>query len=35
MIARFAGDEIAQLGATMNFISPLSSPASYLPDRRQ
>ncbi len=35
LIMRFAGDAVAQLGAVMNFLSPLASPAGYVPDRRR
>lgn len=35
LIERFAGDTLAQVGALMRLLSPLSAPATYLPDRRR
>jgi hypothetical protein len=35
LIVRFAGDAVAQLGATMNFLSPLATSAGCVPDQRQ
>lgn len=35
VLARFAGDEVERLAALMRFVSPMSTPADYVPDRRR
>ncbi len=35
LLARFAGDDVEQLAALMRFVSPMSTPEKYVPDRRQ
>ena len=35
LLERFAGDELDQLAALLRFLSPLSTPAEYIPDRRR
>jgi hypothetical protein len=35
LLARFAGDEVERLAALMRFMSPMSTPADYVPDRRR
>jgi len=35
LLERFGGDEVDQLAGLMRFLSPLSTPAEYIPDRRQ
>lgn len=35
LLERFAGDAVEQLGALLRFLSPLSTPAAYVPDRRR
>jgi hypothetical protein len=35
LIERFAGDPIDQLAALLRFLSPLSTTAAYVPDRRR
>ena len=34
LLERFMGDEVERLAAVMRFLSPLSTPAEYVPDRR-
>ncbi len=33
LLERFAGDSLEQLAALLRFLSPLSTPAAYVPDR--
>jgi hypothetical protein len=35
LLARFAGDEVERLVALLRFLSPMSTPADYVPDRRR
>lgn len=35
LIERFAGDTVDQIAALMHLLSPLSTAAGYLPDRRR
>ena len=35
LLERFGGDELERLAALMRFLSPLSTPAEYVPDRRR
>jgi hypothetical protein len=35
LVERFGGDELDQLAALLRFLSPLSTPAEYIPDRRR
>jgi hypothetical protein len=35
LLERFSGDDIDRLGALMRFLTPLSRPSDYIPDRRQ
>lgn len=35
LLERFGGDELARLAALVRFLSPLSTPAEYIPDRRR
>lgn len=35
LLERFAGDELERLAALLRLLSPLSTPATYIPDRRQ
>jgi hypothetical protein len=34
LLERFGGDELEQLTALLRLLSPLSTPAAYVPDRR-
>lgn len=34
LLERFGGDELDQLAGLLRFLSPLSTPAEYIPDRR-
>jgi hypothetical protein len=35
LLERFDGDEFEQLVALLRFVSPVSTPSGYIPDRRQ
>jgi len=35
LLERFAGDDIERLTALLRFVSPMSAPADYVPDRRR
>ena len=35
LLERFDGDELEQLAALLRFVTPLSTPADYIPDRRR
>lgn len=35
LLERFGGEPLEQLAALLRFVRPLSTPAEYLPDRRQ